>query len=120
MNETVRRYATEKKARDYLVRHYTPTGRLGRPMLAVHTVYDPFIPPGLLALYNEMVEGAGFGDRLVQQFVPHDGHCSITPDEIGRAFDELVSWTHGGPRPIPGLLRETGAPALPAPQATRR
>ena len=61
LNETVRRYAADRKAREYLVRHYTPTGHLGRPMLAVHTVYDPLIPPTQLTLYNEMVEGAGFG-----------------------------------------------------------
>ena len=105
LNIGVHRYADLPGARDYLVRHYTPSGRLGRPMLAVHTVFDPYIPPGMLALYNEMVEGAGEGDRLVQQYVPHDGHCAITPDEIGRAFDELVAWTHSGPRPTPGLLR---------------
>ena len=105
LNESVRRYMADRKARGYLVRHYTPTGHLGRPMLAVHTVYDPLIPPALLTLYNEMVEGEGLGDRLVQQYVPHDGHCAITPEEIGHAFDELVSWTHGGGRPVPGLLR---------------
>lgn len=104
LNESVRRYTGDKKARDYLIHHYTPTGRLGRPMLAVNTVYDPLIPASLLTLYNEMVESAGAGDRLVQQFVPRDGHCSITPEEIGRAFDELVAWTHGGTRPLPGLL----------------
>lgn len=118
LNETVHRYAAEKKARDYLVHHYTPTGRLGRPMLAVHTIYDPYIPPSLLALYSEMVESAGFGDRLVQQFVPHDGHCAITPEEIGRAFDELVSWTHGGARPLPGLLREHPSETRQAEQRT--
>lgn len=106
LNDTVRRYSADKKARDYLIRHYTPTGRLGRSMLAIHTIYDQLIPPGLLALYNEMVESAGVGERLVQQYVPHDGHCSITPDEIGLAFDELVTWTHGGPRPQPGQLHE--------------
>ncbi len=105
LNLGVRRYAANPRSRDYLVRHYTPTGRLGRPMLAVHTIFDPYIPPSLLTLYNEMVEGAGQGERLVQQYVPRDGHCSITPEEIGRAFDELVSWTHGGARPTPGLLR---------------
>ena len=104
LNESVRRYAGDKKAREYLIHHYTPTGRLGRPMLAVHTAYDPLIPVSSLALYNEIVENAGAGDRLVQQYVPHDGHCSITPEEIGRAFDELVTWTHGGTRPLPGML----------------
>ena len=104
LNAGVHRYRADPKAREYLMRHYTPSGRLGKPMLAVHTTYDPLIPPSQLALYNQMVEGAGAGERLVQQYVPHDGHCAITPEEIGHAFDELVSWTHGGVRPSPGLL----------------
>ncbi len=104
LNASVRRYPANPKARDYLIHHYTPTGRLGRPMLAVHTVFDPYIPPAQLTLYNEMVEGAGQGEHLVQQYIPRDGHCAITPDEIGRAFDELLAWTHNGPRPKPGLL----------------
>lgn len=105
LNATVRRYVADPHARDYLIRHYTPSGRLGRPMLAVHTVFDPLIPPGLLTLYAEMVQGAGQAEHLVQQYVPRDGHCAITPEEVGRAFDELVTWTHGGARPTPGLLR---------------
>ncbi len=105
LNATVRRYTAAPRARSYLVRHYTPSGRLGKPMLALHTAFDPYIPPSQLTLYNEMVEGAGQGERLVQQYVPRDGHCAITPDEIGRAFDELVTWTHTGARPAPGLLR---------------
>ena len=105
LNASVKRYAAEPKARVYLVHHYTPSGHLGRPMLAVHTVFDPYIPPPQLSLYSEMVEAAGEGDHLVQQYVPRDGHCAITPEEVGRAFDQLVTWTHGGPRPVPGLLR---------------
>lgn len=105
LNAAVKRYAADPKARVYLVHHFTPSGHLGRPMLAVHTTYDPLIPPGLLTLYTEMVEAAGLGDNLVQKYVPHDGHCAISPDEMGRAFDELVAWTHGSPRPAPGLLR---------------
>ena len=48
---------------------------------------------------------AGFGQNLVQQYVKRDGHCNFSPDEVGRAFDELVIWTHGGARPVPGLLK---------------
>lgn len=107
LNASVQRYAASTRAREYLMRHYTPSGRLGKPMLAVHTVFDPYVPPLLLTLYSQIVEGAGAGDRLVQQYVPHDGHCAISPDEIGHAFDELVTWTHGGPRPTPGLLHDS-------------
>lgn len=104
LNDGVRRYAAEPKAREYLYRHFTPSGHLTKPMLAVHTVYDPTIPATTLSLYDHMVKGAGFGENLVQQYVKHEGHCVIMGDEVGRAFDELVRWTHNGPRPIPGLL----------------
>jgi hypothetical protein len=105
LNEKVHRYGAAPAARAYLYRHYSPSGRLGRPMLAVHTVYDPVVPPASLSLYAHQVEAAGSADYLVQQYVRRDGHCNISGDEIGRAFDEMVQWAHGGPRPQPGLLR---------------
>jgi hypothetical protein len=115
LNERVRRYAAVPQARSYLLRHYTPSGRLGRPMLAVHTIYDPIVPAATLGLYNHIVESAGAGQNLVQQFVDHDGHCNITSEEIGGAFDELQRWTHNGPRPNPGLLKVSPAHTSTAP-----
>ena len=105
LNDGVHRYAAVPAARAYLFRHYTPNGHLTRPMLALHTLYDPTIPATSLALYDHMVQGAGFGENLVQQYVHREGHCTVSQDEVGRAFDELVAWTHSGPRPPPGLLR---------------
>jgi len=105
LNDGVHRYAADPKAREYLFHHYTPNGHLGKPMLAVHTIYDPRIPATSLSLYDSIVQGAGFGDNLVQQYVHREGHCAISQDEVGRAFDELVEWTHRGDRPTPGLLR---------------
>ncbi|MFC6646708.1 alpha/beta hydrolase [Granulicella cerasi] len=105
LNDGVKRYAAEPKAREYLLRHYTPSGRLTKPMLAVHTVYDPIIPASTLMLYNQQVELEGFGDNLVQQYVRSEGHCNINGAEELRAFDELVEWVHHGARPQPGLLK---------------
>jgi len=105
LNARVKRYAASPRARDYLVRHYTPSGRLGRPMLAIHTIYDPTVQIGQLALYNQIVEAAGAGENLVQQYVDREGHCNFTEDEIGQAFDDLIRWTHNGPRPTPGLQK---------------
>lgn len=104
LNDGVRRYTADPRARDYLFRHYTPSGHLTKPMLALHTIYDPRVPATSLALYDHLVQSAGFGENLVQKYVHREGHCSISPDEVGRAFDELVEWTHHGPRPTPGLL----------------
>ncbi len=104
LNDQVHRYAADPAARKYLIAHYTPTGRLTKPMLALHTTYDPLIPGTTLALYGHLVEQAGFGDHIVQQYVHHDGHCNFTAAEVGTAFDELVAWLHTGKAPKPGLL----------------
>jgi hypothetical protein len=105
LNNKVRRYSAAPRALGYLVRHYTPTGHLGRPMLALHTIYDPVVRVDQLTLYHEIVQAAGAGNNLVQQFVDREGHCNFTEDEIGQAFDELVDWTHTGHRPIAGMQR---------------
>jgi pimeloyl-ACP methyl ester carboxylesterase len=111
LNDKVRRYAAKPGARLYLQRHYTPTGRLGRPMLALHTVYDPVVPVAQLAAYGHQVQSAGFGENLVQQYVHRDGHCNLTPDEVGQAFDELIEWTHGTARPVAGFLKSPREPS---------
>ncbi len=103
LNANVKRYAAVPQAREYLMRHYTPTGDLGRPMLALHTIYDPVVPPTTLELYDHEVQAAGAGPNLVQQIVNREGHCNFTQDEMGEAFDDMVRWVHGGPRPAPGL-----------------
>jgi hypothetical protein len=105
LNQHVKRYAADAPARAYLMRHYTPNGHLGRPMLALHTIYDPVVLISGLALYDHLVQHAGAGENLVQQMVDREGHCNFTQEQIGEAFDELVRWTHGGPRPVAGVQR---------------
>jgi hypothetical protein len=105
LNEKVTRYAAVTQARSYLVHHYTPSGRLRRPMLALHTIYDPIVPPSSLAVYDHEVQAAGAGQNLVQQIVDREGHCNFTEDEVGDAFDDMVHWARGGPRPAPGMQK---------------
>ena len=104
LNDGVKRYAADPVARQYMLHHYTPSGRLNHPMLALHTTYDPRIPGWTLAVYGEQVAIAGFADNLVQQYVHRDGHCTFSADEVGRSFDELLQWIHTGRRPLPGML----------------
>jgi hypothetical protein len=125
LNEHVRRYAANPQSRPYLVRHFTPNGHLGRPMLALHTIYDPVVQITQLPLYDHEVQAAGAAELFVQQFVDREGHCNFTQDQIGDAFDELVQWTNNGPRPIPGTLKESsrlekGTPDPTAPRPPNR
>ena len=110
LNDGVRRYTADVRAREYLLHHYTPSGHLNHPMLALHSLYDPRVPANTLAYYSEQVAQAGFSQNLVQQYVHRDGHCTFSAEEVGRSFDELLSWIHNGRRPTPGDL-----PAAPRP-----
>jgi pimeloyl-ACP methyl ester carboxylesterase len=105
LNDGVRRYRADAKAAVYLARWYTPSGKLTKPLLALHDSGDPLVPASSAGEYALLASRAGHGDNFVQQYVNREGHCVFTPQEIGRAFDELVAWTQSGKRPEPGKLK---------------
>ena len=103
LNKGVKRYSANPRAAEYLRTWYTPTGKLSHPMLAIHTTYDPLVPVRVPDMYSNLVENAGSSDLFVQQYVEHDGHCTILPAEIARGFSQLREWKNHGVRPQPGL-----------------
>jgi hypothetical protein len=102
LNDRVARYKPEPRAAAYLERYYTPTGHLTRPMLAIHTTYDPLVPPWVPNMYSILAERADSDQFFVQQYVKHAGHCAIQPAEIGRGFQQLRQWSAVGTRPAAG------------------
>jgi pimeloyl-ACP methyl ester carboxylesterase len=104
LNATVKRYAADPRAAAYVRNYYTPTGRITKPMFHVHTSYDPIVPASIPNQYASLADQAGAANLFVQAYVPRDGHCSITPAEIGRAFSLLREWKSSGVRPSGGLL----------------
>jgi hypothetical protein len=104
VNATVKRYAADPRAVDYLRAWYTPTGRILHPMLAIHTTYDILVPPSVPNSYATRAELAGSGDLFVQQYVPNDGHCNITAEETAKGFEELRAWVDKGKRPAGGAV----------------
>jgi len=100
LNDGVKRYTADSNAISYLKRYLTLTGHLTRPVLAIHTTYDPLVPPAVPNGYSLLTREAGSGDLFVQQYVKHDGHCKITADETEKGFQELKRWkdTHQPPR----------------------
>lgn len=113
LNERVKRYAADARAVAYVAAHYSPSGALERRLLAVHTTYDPLVPAATAAYYDELTRRLGHGELFVQQYVNRDGHCNITAEQAGKAFDELVDWVHGGPRPRPGRLPDAAQQQAP-------
>jgi pimeloyl-ACP methyl ester carboxylesterase len=104
LNAGVKRYHADPRAAAYVARWYTSTGNLTRPMLALHDTADPLVPASSAGEYALLARRHGHADDFVQQFVNKAGHCVFTPQEIGRAFDELTAWVHSGKRPPSGPL----------------
>lgn len=104
LNAGVARYRADAPAAAYLSRWYTPSGQLTHPLLALHDTGDPLVPATTAYDYALTVQRTGHADNFVQQFVAREGHCVFTPEEIARAFDELVAWVHDGRRPPSGAL----------------
>ncbi len=102
INGEIARYAADPKALAYLRNYYTPTGRIQHPMLAIHTSYDPLVPVWIPNLYQNTVQNSGTEGLFVQQYVKHDGHCAIMPEEIASGFAELRAWKSSGTRPHSG------------------
>jgi hypothetical protein len=105
LNAAVPRYAADPVALDYLRRHYTPTGVVSDPVLAVHTSYDPGVPPRLANAYGTTLALRDRDKWFVHRFVEAEGHCNITPELMGKAFDQLRKWAANGARPDAGLLK---------------
>ena len=104
LNTGVRRYTADPAAARWLQRHYTPSGRLTRPLLELHTLHDPLIHADVGAAYALLAQRQGDAGEFVQQYVPVAGHCTYTAGDAARAFDELLDWVHHGHRPAPGPL----------------
>ena len=104
MNAAVPRYDADRNALEYLRRNYTPTGRPGRPVLALHTTYDAGVSPCIPDVYNTMPGTLEDGKWFVQMYAEADGHCNFTPVITGKAFDLLRAWASSGSRPEPGRL----------------
>jgi len=104
LNDGVKRYTASDATLSYLKTWYTPNGILAKPMLAVHTTYDPIIPPESVSVYADLAQRSGSSRNFVQQYVKEDGHCHISGPETAAALEELIQWKRNGTRPAAGAV----------------
>jgi len=69
------------------------------PVLSLHGLGDLFVPFSMEQAYARRT--ALHGQRLlfVSRAIRATGHCDFTQAELGRGFDDLVTWVHTGRRP---------------------
>jgi pimeloyl-ACP methyl ester carboxylesterase len=93
LNIGVERIKANRNARRYTRQYYTPTGRLQRPLIAVHTTDDEIVPYRHEIIYFLKV----LTHRSLRNFtlipIQRYGHCNITPQELTGAVGLLIQKT---------------------------
>jgi pimeloyl-ACP methyl ester carboxylesterase len=84
---------------------YDRNGKIDKPVLLMHTIYDQLIPPvyGVVNFEN-MVHQQGRDQYLVVKYTNGQGHCMFSPEQVGEAFDDLRRWVKTGKRVTSGPI----------------
>jgi pimeloyl-ACP methyl ester carboxylesterase len=69
---------------------YQTTGNLLRPLITLHTTWDPVVPAWQESTYAKKVAAAGKSHLLVRYPVPRFGHCAFNEGEVLIAFLTMV------------------------------
>jgi len=88
-----------RSARNHVEHWGGLTGRLRRPVLTMHSIFD-----GLAAVHNESayaaaVTEAGAAANLVQAFMNNVGHCSFSADQYLSVVAAMDGWLETGLKP---------------------
>lgn len=90
----------ELLARSYLMRNADYTGKIGRPVLTLHTIIDELVPVSHESAYRETVTAAGRENLLFQTYTSGIGHCNFTNDQLLMALVAIDRWVRTGTRPV--------------------
>jgi hypothetical protein len=74
-------------------------GDIGIPVVTIHTLGDLFVPFRMEQVYAARTKAKGTDKWLVQRAIRDVGHCAFTAAEAAKAFDDMVKWEAGGPKP---------------------
>ena len=74
-------------------------GDISVPVVTIHTLGDLFVPFKMEQVYAARTKTKGTDKFLVQRAIRDVGHCAFTAAEGTAAFDAMVKWEAGGPKP---------------------
>jgi pimeloyl-ACP methyl ester carboxylesterase len=102
VNSGVKRYKADPGKNVYLKKWYTATGKTTKPLMILSPIYDPIVPVETTEAYMALARREGNDGKVAFQFFDHFGHGSVTGAEVEAAFDDLLAWVKGGPKPPNG------------------
>ena len=74
-------------------------GEFNIPVVSLQGLGDFYVPFRHGQIYRERAEANGNDTWLVQRAIRSPGHCDYTPEEQINAFEDMVAWEQGGPKP---------------------
>jgi len=104
INEKVERLKATANP-DGIFGKYDRNGKIDKPVVLMHTIYDQLIPPAYgVVNFENMVHQQGRDQYLVVKYTNGQGHCTFTPQQIGEAFDDLRRWVRTGKKVTSGAI----------------
>ncbi|MCX6215883.1 alpha/beta hydrolase [Spirosoma sp.] len=84
---------------------YDRTGKIDKPVVLLHTIYDQLIPPTYgVVNFENMVHQQGKDQYFTVNYTNGQGHCNFTPQQTGKTFDALRNWVKTGAKPTAGFV----------------
>lgn len=91
----------------------TSPGDISIPVVSIHTLGDLFVPFKMEQVYFDRTKAKGTDRFLVQRAIRNVGHCAFTTAEATTAFDDMVKWEAGGPKPAGDDVKTAATLASP-------
>lgn len=90
LNSSIKRYEADKTALKAIKQDYQTKGLLKRPLVILHTQYDPIVPYWHATLYEQKVIQKEATQYLDVITVPTYGHCAFTAEQELTAFTQML------------------------------
>ena len=94
-----RNLSAPASSREYLAKFADYTGNILKPVLTMHTLFDPLVPVSHENQYFRTVQAAGKTDLLFQTYTNGNGHCAFTGEQLITAVNAINNWVANGNKP---------------------
>lgn len=86
-------------SRSYVEQNARYSGNIRKPVLTMHTLYDPLVPVSHEREYSFTVARAARENLLFQTYTSGNGHCSFTGEQLVTALTAISNWVGTGTKP---------------------
>jgi pimeloyl-ACP methyl ester carboxylesterase len=107
LNRGAARFKADPKAVADFAYDADPTGKVTIPTVTVHAIDDPQVPVEVDAMYREIRDQAGSGDKLVQTFTDEHVHPKLSTPQYAALLAGLREWMEADHKPTPQSISDS-------------